>query len=76
MEAHSVSYALASLKGKIVMVDISKDDLLKQFESKSDSLETGKYFIYECLHFNNDLINVIKLVALIVFSFIFINLIF
>lgn len=52
MEAHSVSYALASLKGKIVMVDISKDDLLKQFESKSDSLETGKYFIYECLHFD------------------------
>ena len=50
METHSVSYALASLKGKIVMFGISKDDLLKQFENKSDSLETGKYFIYECLH--------------------------
>ena len=34
MEAHSVSYALASLKGKIVMVDISKDDLLKQIKMK------------------------------------------
>ena len=52
MEAHSVSYALANLKGEIVMFDISKNDLLKQFENKSDSLETGKYFIYECLHYN------------------------
>ena len=34
MEVHSVSYALASLKGKIVMVDISKDDLLKQIKMK------------------------------------------
>ena len=34
MEAHSVSYALASLKGKIVMVDISKDDLSKQIKMK------------------------------------------
>ena len=34
MEAHSVSYALASLKGKTVMVDISKDDLLKQIKMK------------------------------------------
>lgn len=52
MEAHSVSYALASLKGKIVMFGISKYDLLKEFESKSDSLETGKYLIYECLHYD------------------------
>lgn len=50
MEAHSVSYVLTSLKGKIVMFGISKDDLLKQFENKSDSLETGKYFIYKSLH--------------------------
>ena len=52
MEAHSVSYALSSLKGKIVMFGISKDDLLKQFESKSDLMEIGKYFIYECLHYD------------------------
>ena len=29
MEAHSVSYALASLKGKIVMVDIYQFNFLK-----------------------------------------------
>ena len=67
MEAYSVSYALLNSKGVVVMFDISKELLLKQFENKGKNLDAGIYYINECLQYrhSNEFVNTNKFVVVL-----------
>ena len=67
MEAYSVSYALLNSKGVVVMFDISKELLLKQFENRGKTLDTGIYCINKCLQYkhSNKFVNTNKFVVVL-----------
>ena len=49
------------------MFDISKELLLKQFENKGKNLDTGIYYINECLQYrhSNEFVNTNKFVVVL-----------
>lgn len=66
-EVIAISYALLNSKGVVVMFDISKELLLKQFENKGKNLDTGIYYINECLQYrhSNEFVNTNKFVVVL-----------
>ena len=66
-EVIAISYALLNSKGVVVMFDISKELLLKQFENKGKNLDTGIYYINECLQYrqSNKFVNTNKFVVVL-----------
>ena len=66
-EVIAIDYALLNSKGVVVMFDISKELLLKQFENKGKNLDTGIYYINECLQYrhSNEFVNTNKFVVVL-----------
>ena len=66
-EVITIDYALLNSKGVVVMFDLSKELLLKQFEDKGKKLDTGIYYIHECLQYrhSNELVNTNEFVVVL-----------